>query len=172
MNLVEMLGLMYAWDIALNAVSVSNLVLAIGVSVEYGVHFAVTWMEVHGTRDHRTRTAIATVGGSLYRGIEDSIVGIVWLALSSSQVFVVYFFRMYLIMFFLSLFHSMVVFPVMLSLLGPNQDSHPLFFWIQRKPAPNIELSSVHNVHDLAQNVRKSVSEILTFDRRTSVTPA
>jgi len=147
MNLVEMLGLMYAWGISLNAVSVSNLVLAIGVSVEYCVHFAVTWMEHTGSRDHRTRTAILTVGGSLYRGLEASILGIVWLGLSSVQVFIVYFFRMYIATFFLSLFHSMMVLPMMLSLVGPNHNAHPLFFWRQRETNKEpVELEAKANV--------------------------
>jgi len=154
MNLIEMLGLMYAWGIALNAVSVSNLVLAMGVSVEYCVHFAVTWMEHDGSRDQRTRSAITTVGGSLYRGLEASILGIVWLGLSSSQVFVIYFFRMYLLMFFLSLFHSMMVLPMMLSLVGPNYDSHPILFWRQREG----KKGSSHEQE--AKNVHKSASEV------------
>ena len=38
MLLVDMFGVMYLWDISLNAVSLVNLVMAVGIGVEFCVH--------------------------------------------------------------------------------------------------------------------------------------
>ena len=64
MYLVNLGGLMYWWDITLNAVSLVNLVMAIGISVEFCAHitrsFAVNLGEDKISRAEKTLTKMGS----------------------------------------------------------------------------------------------------------------
>jgi len=56
-------------DIQLNAVSVVNLIMSIGIGVEFCVHIAHAFLVSHGDRNHRTKEALSTMGASVFSGI-------------------------------------------------------------------------------------------------------
>lgn len=60
MILIDLMGVMAIWDIPLNAVSVVNLVMSIGISVEFCIHIAVMFMRTKGTRDQRTQVCVGS----------------------------------------------------------------------------------------------------------------
>ncbi len=47
---VELLGMMKLWDVKLNAISVVNLVMAIGVCLQHFVHLAFVYNTNDGAR--------------------------------------------------------------------------------------------------------------------------
>lgn len=59
---------MYSWDIRLNAISTVNLVMAVGISVEFCAHVAHNFLTQSGSRDERVRNTLKTVGGSVFQG--------------------------------------------------------------------------------------------------------
>ena len=66
MIIVDLMGLMYLWDINLNAVSLVNLVMAIGISVEFCAHIGRAFStSPYATRVKRAENALATVGSSV-----------------------------------------------------------------------------------------------------------
>ncbi|KAH9624776.1 hypothetical protein KSS87_022862 [Heliosperma pusillum] len=126
-------GVMAILGIQLNAVSVVNLVMSVGIAVEFCVHITHAFMVSAGSRDQRMKEALGTMGASVFSGITlTKLVGVIVLAFSRSQVFVVYYFQMYLALVLLGFLHGLIFLPVVLSLFGPpsrvileNRDPRP-----------------------------------------------
>lgn len=119
MMIIDMVGIMYLWNIELNAVSLVNLVIAIGISVEFCAHIARAFATSSlNTRIERAAEALYTMGPPVFSGILQSIVGISVLAFANSQLFQVFYFRMYFSILMLGITHGLVFLPVLLTYIG------------------------------------------------------
>lgn len=113
MIVVDLMGVMAILKIQLNAVSVVNLVMSVGIAVEFCVHITHAFMVSSGDRDQRTKEALATMGASVFSGITlTKLVGVIVLCFSRTEVFVVYYFQMYLALVLLGFLHGLVFLPV------------------------------------------------------------
>lgn len=116
--LLAVLGIMVYWDVSLDSVSLVNLVLAIGLSVDYSCHVAHAFMHKQGTRDERAHLALKEMGVSVINGAVSTFLAVLLLGGSKSYIFVV-FFKMFFLSCTMGAAHGLVLLPVVLSLVGP-----------------------------------------------------
>ncbi len=66
-----MIGMMYLWNIELNAVSLVNLVMSVGISLEFCAHISRDFvLSSHRSRLKRAEHALADMGSS----VSDSLI--------------------------------------------------------------------------------------------------
>lgn len=141
MILANIGGVMALWSISLNAVSLVNLVICLGLAVEFSVHIARAYLtageeeeeedeifdgfmnnEAEYLQDKRTSQAykaLSLVGGSVLGGITiTKFIGIAVLAFTRSKIFEVYYFRMWLSLVVIAATHSLILLPILLSIFG------------------------------------------------------
>jgi hypothetical protein len=68
MTLVDVLGMMWVWGIAIDSVAVINLTLAVGLAVDYAAHIGHSFMLCSGTIDERIVQTMADMGTSVFNG--------------------------------------------------------------------------------------------------------
>ena len=119
LSLVDLCGFMAAWDITIDVVSACNIIIAIGLCVDYSVHICHAFLTVSGTRKERAKVAIIDMGVAVLNGGFSTLLAFILLAGSDSHVFSV-FFRIFLMVVIFGLFHGLILLPVVLSLIGPS----------------------------------------------------
>ncbi|KAK7077774.1 Patched domain-containing protein 3 [Halocaridina rubra] len=118
MTLVDVGALMHWWGLTIDTISAIDLVLAIGLSVDYAVHIAHTFMTVTGTRSDRTKVAVGIIGPAVFNGGLSTFLSFLLLAQSDSYVFRT-FYKIFFSVCLYGVFHGLVFLPVILSWLGP-----------------------------------------------------
>eukprot|EP01066_Platyproteum_vivax_P010507 Platyproteum_vivax@DN4707_c0_g1_i1.p1 len=116
---VGLFGFMSFWGLQLNMITMINLVISIGFSVDYSAHICHTFTHCEGeTRNLRATEALVLMGGPILHGAMSTQMGVIMLAFSSSFVFRVFFKMMTMVLVF-GVSHGVIFLPVMLSLVGP-----------------------------------------------------
>lgn len=116
---VDLLGILKLWGLQINSITVINLVMAIGLMVDYSLHIVHCFgqQEVNAPVDDRVINGLAKMGPSVLTGATTTMLGIIPLAAAGSEIFRV-FFRMMLSVVVLGAVHGFCFAPVMLSVLG------------------------------------------------------
>jgi predicted RND superfamily exporter protein len=118
LTIVDILGLMYVWGLYIDTVAVINLVLAVGLSVDYSAHVAHCFMTKTGSRKERVAKAMEDIGVPVINGAISTFLAVVVLGASASYVFRVLF-RQFFATCLFGVLHGMCLLPVLLSFIGP-----------------------------------------------------
>jgi len=125
LTVTDIVGFLHFWDITIDIISCVNIVLAIGLCVDYSVHIGHAYLvSESGDREERARQAVASIGPAVFNGGFTTFLALVLLGASSSHVFQS-FFKVFVLTVLFGLFHGLLLFPVLLSLLGPIQSPSP-----------------------------------------------
>ncbi|KAK1747162.1 patched family protein [Skeletonema marinoi] len=118
--IIEILGAMFALGLVIDSVSVINIVLAVGLSIDYSAHIGHCFMVKGGTdNDARATESLADIGASVLNGAMSTFLAVAVLLFSKSYVF-----RTLAIQFALTVtlgvLHGLILLPVLLALFGPK----------------------------------------------------
>ncbi|GFF47563.1 niemann-Pick type C-related protein 1 [Aspergillus udagawae] len=139
MIVVDIIGSMAVAGVSLNAVSLVNLVICVGIGVEFCAHIARAFMFPSRTimdktptkfrgKDARAWTALVNVGGSVFSGITiTKLLGVCVLAFTRSKIFEIYYFRVWLALVIFAATHALIFLPVVLSYFGGEGYADPGF---------------------------------------------
>jgi len=119
MTIIDVLGCMNMWGLAIDNVSVIQLVIAVGLAVDYSAHVGHSFMTKSGTRAERVVSTLGDVGSAVLNGGISTFLAVMLLSASKSYVFRVLF-QTFFLTVVLGLAHGMIVLPALLALVGPD----------------------------------------------------
>lgn len=114
------LGYMALWSINLDSISMINLIMCTGFSVDFTAHICYAYMssDSNDPKD-RVREALYSLGLPIFQGAMSTVLGVSALILADSYIFLVFFKMIFMVIIFGAL-HGMFLLPVLLSIFGPG----------------------------------------------------
>ncbi|XP_037081976.1 NPC intracellular cholesterol transporter 1-like [Pollicipes pollicipes] len=169
-TLVDVGGLMFFWGLTIDTVSCIDVVLAIGLCVDYAAHVGHTFLTQRGGRQQRALQTLRDIGPAVFNGGFSTFLAFIFLATSTSHVFVT-FFKVFFGVTVFGLYHGLVLLPVLLSLVGPDP------YLPSRNEIEMTSNGALANAPDAKSNGHADVddpgvSEVEYTPRAPSATPA
>ncbi|XP_067285708.1 patched domain-containing protein 3-like [Pseudorasbora parva] len=121
--IVGVAGFMALWDVSLDSVSMINLVICIGFSVDFSAHISYAFVSSeNSSANEKAKDAINKLGYPIIQGAVSTIAGVVVLAAAKSYIFRTFFKIMFLVILF-GAAHGIIFIPVFLTFLGTCRNS-------------------------------------------------
>lgn len=120
---IEVYGLMYVIGAQLNAISLVNLGIVIGMASEF-TYLARSFLLFDGTRTERVHKALQWTFEPLLHGLGTQIVATFPLLFLKFHAFRIYYFAMFTLMGVLGFLNGFVLLPIILSWIGPPSLVH------------------------------------------------
>ncbi|XP_042239196.1 patched domain-containing protein 3-like isoform X2 [Homarus americanus] len=134
---IGVVGYMTLWGVNLDSISMINLIMCIGFSVDFSAHISYAYLAAKvDTPEERVEECLYALGLPILQGGLSTILGITALILAPSYIFITFFKTVFLVIFFGAM-HGIFLLPVLLSLLGPGSFS-------KRKPKDITPPSKAH----------------------------
>lgn len=124
LTLLDVCGFMFYWGLTIDIVSCIGLELAVGLSVDYAAHVAHAFLiakSQDGKLNRRSRilTAVRHIGAAVTYGAGSTLLALSLLVFSRAYVFQS-FFKIFLLVIVIGLWHGLFLLPVVLSTIGPR----------------------------------------------------
>ncbi|XP_026169155.1 patched domain-containing protein 3 [Mastacembelus armatus] len=114
--IVGVTGFMSLWGVNLDSISMINLVMCIGFSVDFSAHITYAYVSSPKTdTNEKAKDALAHLGYPILQGALSTVLGVVMLSMSGSYIFRT-FFKIVFLVITLGLLHSLVFIPVFLTM--------------------------------------------------------
>jgi len=117
--MVEVVGFLHFWGMTINVVTTIQIVLSIGLVVDYAAHIGHSFMVSTGSKQQRMRKCLRAMGTAVFNGGFSTFLAFLPLFMSKSFVFST-FFKVFLLVAAFGLFHGLIFLPVTLSWFGPS----------------------------------------------------
>uniref|UniRef100_A0A8C8BL40 Patched domain-containing protein 3 n=1 Tax=Otus sunia TaxID=257818 RepID=A0A8C8BL40_9STRI len=116
--IVGVAGFMTFWSVNLDSISMINLVICIGFSVDFSAHISYAFVtSTESSANKRAVEALSLLGYPVFQGAVSTILGVVVLAAAKTYIFRTFFKIMFLVILFGAL-HGLVFIPVFLTFFG------------------------------------------------------
>ena len=146
LGVLFLLNFLPDYQVELNAISAVNIVVAMGLSVEFCVHIIIFYCRgKNKTAEERVIYSLKNVGASVLIGIMTTkIIGVFVLFFAPSKVFQVYYFRMYFFLILVGFFHGFILLPLFLTYVNIAGDSKKVEVgeevkYIENEPEENLK---------------------------------
>jgi len=127
---LALFGNVYYAGLTLNPLIVINIIVSVGISVDYSAHIAYAYliepiplgdkkMTQSEIRVYKARMALRKMGSSVFHGGFSTFLAILVLAPGTTYIFIV-FFRCWFGIIFFGLANGFILLPVLLSFMGPT----------------------------------------------------
>jgi len=124
MVIVDTAGIMALWSVTLNPLSSVNLVMGVGLSVEFMGHITRSFtFSNFPTKNARVSDAMQFIGHSVVGGGLSTLMAVSVLGFATYPILNLYYFRMYFTIIITAMLHGFILLPVVLSLIGPSYNS-------------------------------------------------
>ena len=92
-TIVDLLGIMWMWDLTIDAVTVTYMVIAIGLSVDYSAHIGEAFMLSKKSENNsmRVNDALERMGPSVFSGAFSTFLAVLAMAFAQTYIFRVFF---------------------------------------------------------------------------------
>jgi len=148
---VCLLGSLYWTGNYLNVITAMNLLISIGLCVDYSAHVCHAFLNAQGkSREERARGALRHIGGAVVNGGVSSFVAMLIGLAATHYIFRVWT-HMFMLIVGLGLYFGMIVLPVLLTLAGPATANMDL---------DESRRSSFGALRRLSQQVRLSLARV------------
>merc|ERR1711962_528350 len=118
-TLVDLCGYMHFWGLTVDVISAVDIIIAIGLCVDYAVHICHAFLTVSGSKRERAHAALVDMGPAVLNGGISTLIAFI-LLLSSDSYFFLTFFKIFFLTVLFGVWHGLVLLPVLLSLVGPG----------------------------------------------------
>ena len=103
-----------------DSLSMINLIMCIGFSVDFSAHVSYHFMSRQNMSvPERVKDSMYALGLPIVQGACSTIIGVIGLAMAPSYIFIT-FFKMVFLVIVLGALHGLILLPVLLSLFGPG----------------------------------------------------
>ncbi|XP_033233300.1 protein patched-like [Drosophila pseudoobscura] len=125
-SLAQIFGAMTLLGIKLSAIPAVILILSVGMMLCFNVHISLGFMTSLGNRQRRVHLAMQLSLGPLVHGMLTSGVAVFMLSTSPFEFVIRHFCFLLIVVLCVGACNSLVVFPILLSMLGPEAELVPL----------------------------------------------
>ena len=119
-TLTGCLGFMTIWNIVLDGITLINLIMCIGFSVDFSAHFCYHYIDLkhrsEGSKDDIVERTLYSVSKPVIQGGISTLLGVIGMLYAPSEAFVI-FFKMIFVVIALGFFHSLVLVPTFLTFI-------------------------------------------------------
>ncbi|XP_051857565.1 patched domain-containing protein 3 [Antechinus flavipes] len=116
--IVGVAGFMSYWNVNLDSISMINLIICIGFSVDFSAHVSYAFVSSDATNaNQKVIEALVLLGYPVIQGAASTIIGVIALAAANAYIFRTFFKIMFLVILF-GAAHGLIFIPVFLTFFG------------------------------------------------------